>query len=81
MVIQEDEFGDNTEVLQDVVKLLSKGQQETGMMKAFIYHLAHRNSMFGGYKPKYKQLSENGFLDDAEAFYQKHKDKFKVKED
>lgn len=79
--ISEDEYGDHAEVIQDIVKLLNQGKQEAEMMKALVYHLAHRNSMFGGYKPKYKHLSQNGFLDDAEAFYQKHKDKFKPKED
>ncbi|OBY76630.1 hypothetical protein BBG47_26020 [Paenibacillus sp. KS1] len=79
--INEDEYGGNSEVFQDVVKLLCQGKQEAEMMKALVYHLAQRNSMFGGYKPKYKQLSENGFLDDVEVFYQKHKNKFQPKED
>ncbi|MNW59802.1 hypothetical protein D3C74_377440 [compost metagenome] len=79
--ISGDEYGDHAEVLQDVVKLLNQGKQEAEMMRALVYHLAHRNSMIGGYKPKYKYLSQNGFLDDAEAFYQKYKDKIKPKED
>lgn len=74
-----DEHGDNNEenieFFQNVIKLLSLGEQEAEMMKAVVYHLVNRNSMFGGVKPKYMHLSQNGFLDDAEAFYQKHKDK------